>query len=98
MASSALSLNQRKGVIFCTNILCRAKNVPITYHAIMISRLYPIVDVDSLSAGRDEESLFRAICEHATELASAGATVIQYRAKNLTSREVLAHARELRRV
>src|SRR6266704_1222936 len=64
----------------------------------MISRLYPIVDVDCLRAGCNEESLLNTVCEFACELASAGATVIQYRAKNLSSRELLSHGRELRRV
>lgn len=64
----------------------------------MFSRLYPIVDVDCLRAGRDEATLFDAICQFAMELAEAGVTVIQYRAKSLSPREILAHARELRRM
>ena len=63
----------------------------------MISRLYPIVDVDQLRAGFDEQSLLNVVCEYAMELASAGATLIQYRAKHLSPREMLSHGRELRR-
>ena len=64
----------------------------------MISRLYPILDVDCLRATCDESALLKTLCENAVALAAAGVTILQYRAKNLSSREMLAHARELRRV
>ncbi len=64
----------------------------------VLPRLYPILDVDSLHAVRPSEPLLQVVCEFATELASSGATILQYRAKNLSSREMLAHARELRRI
>jgi thiamine-phosphate pyrophosphorylase len=63
-----------------------------------IPLLYPILDVDSLSAGCDEGKLLQTICSHAVELAEAGCTLLQYRAKRLNVREALAQARELRRL
>lgn len=64
----------------------------------MVSRLYPILDVDCLRATCDEALLLKTICDYATAVVAAGVTILQYRAKNLTSREMLAHARELRRM
>jgi thiamine-phosphate pyrophosphorylase len=64
----------------------------------MISRLYPILDVDCLQASCKDSALLKTLCEFALEFVAAGVTILQYRAKNLTSREMLAHARELRRV
>ncbi len=39
-----------------------------------------------------------SVCSHALALAEAGCTLLQYRAKRLNPRELLAHARELRRL
>ena len=64
----------------------------------MLSRLYPILDVDCLRANCDSSSLLKIISDFALELVAAGVTVIQYRAKSLSSREMLAQARELRRI
>ena len=58
--------------------------------------LYPILDADSLVAASG--SAMQAVCQHALALAEAGCTVMQYRAKRLAVREVLAQARELRRI
>jgi thiamine-phosphate pyrophosphorylase len=63
-----------------------------------IPLLYPILDVDSLSAGCEEGKLLQAVRAHALALAEAGCTLLQYRAKRLSAREALRHARELRRV
>jgi thiamine-phosphate pyrophosphorylase len=63
-----------------------------------IPLLYPILDVDSLSAGCEEGKLLRAVCSHALALAEAGCTLLQYRAKRLNARVALAQARELRRL
>lgn len=63
-----------------------------------IPLLYPILDVDSLSAGCEEGALLQSICSHALALAEAGCTLLQYRAKQLNVRAALAQARELRRV
>ena len=63
-----------------------------------IPLLYPIVDADSLSVGCEEGKLLQKVCAHALELAEAGCTVLQYRAKRLNVREALAQARELRRL
>jgi thiamine-phosphate pyrophosphorylase len=59
--------------------------------------LYAIVDAGILGAGVRPEQLTSAICSFAAELAAGGVTVFQYRAKKLCSREMLSHARELRR-
>jgi thiamine-phosphate pyrophosphorylase len=64
----------------------------------MLSRLYPILDVDCLQANCQDGALLKTLCDFADELVAAGVTILQYRAKNLSSREMLAHARELRRI
>jgi len=63
-----------------------------------IPLLYPILDVDSLSAGGDEGKLLQSVCAHSLALAEAGCTLLQYRAKRLDVRAALAQARELRRL
>jgi thiamine-phosphate pyrophosphorylase len=63
-----------------------------------IPLLYPILDVDSLSAGCEEGKLLQSICSHALALAEGGCTFMQYRAKHLGARVALTHARELRRL
>lgn len=63
-----------------------------------LPRLYAIVDAGLLASRVPSEELTAAICDYATELAAGGVTLIQYRAKNLCAREILSHARELRRV
>jgi thiamine-phosphate pyrophosphorylase len=60
--------------------------------------LYPILDADCLSAGCEPGKFLQLVCSHALALAEAGCTVLQYRAKRLNPRELLAHARELRRL
>ena len=56
-----------------------------------LPRLYPILD---RSCFPDEAPLFVA----ARALVSAGCTLLQYRNKTGSSREMLSHARELRRI
>ena len=56
-------------------------------------RLYPILDVGCLP---DRE--LKTIIHFAEELASGGCAVLQYRNKVSNPREILFHARELRRV
>jgi len=63
-----------------------------------LPRFYPIIDAGLLAATVPPERLTAAICDFAAELAAGGATLIQYRAKNLGPREMLSHGRELRRV
>jgi thiamine-phosphate pyrophosphorylase len=63
-----------------------------------LPRLYAIVDAGLLASGVPSEKLTSAICDFASELASGGVTLFQYRAKKLSSREMLSHGRELRRV
>ncbi len=60
--------------------------------------LYPILDADALSSICEPGKLLQTLCSHALALADAGCTVLQYRAKRLTARELLSHARELRRL
>jgi thiamine-phosphate pyrophosphorylase len=65
--------------------------------AMKIPLLYPILDADTLSANCADGTLLQTLGAHALALAEVGCTVLQYRAKRLPAREVLAHARELRR-
>jgi thiamine-phosphate pyrophosphorylase len=65
---------------------------------VKIPLLYPILDADILAATSGGESLMQRLCSHALALADCGCTVIQYRAKRLSAREALSHARELRRL
>ncbi len=60
--------------------------------------LYPILDAEILSAFCEPGKLLQLLCSHALALADAGCTLLQYRAKRLNPREILAHARELRRL
>ncbi len=60
-----------------------------------LPRLYAIVDVACFAAPLRTTA---AIVDYARDLAAGGATFIQYRNKLGTSREMLSHARELRRV
>ena len=55
----------------------------------LLSRLYPIIDRNSF---RDSPS----ICGYAEELVAAGCTLIQYRNKSGSARQILDEARELR--
>jgi thiamine-phosphate pyrophosphorylase len=66
--------------------------------AIKIPALYPIIDADTLNATCAAGELLPAVCAQARALAEAGCTVIQLRAKRLSARELLSHARELRRL
>lgn len=54
-------------------------------------RLYPIVDAVCF---KDDAALFRC----AEELLAAGVTLLQYRNKQGSARQMLSHARELRRL
>jgi thiamine-phosphate pyrophosphorylase len=60
--------------------------------------LYPILDADTMAATCEPGALLQTVCSQALALAEAGCTLLQYRAKRLSAREVLAHARELRRL
>ncbi len=59
-----------------------------------LPKLYAIVDVSCFAAPLRTTT---AIVDYARELAAGGATLIQYRNKVGTTREMLSHARELRR-
>jgi len=61
------------------------------YFLRMLPRLYAILDLGLLPT-------FDALRACALELAGAGVTLMQYRAKNVSPRDMLAHARELRRI
>jgi thiamine-phosphate pyrophosphorylase len=56
-----------------------------------IPRLYPILDASCFS---DDHTLF----QFAETLLAAGVTLLQYRNKQASPRQMLAHARELRRI
>ena len=60
-----------------------------------LSKLYAIVDVSCFAQPLRTTA---AIVDYASELAAGGATLIQYRNKVGSSREMLSDARELRRV
>jgi len=62
---------------------------------VLLPKLYPIVDVSCFALPLRTTA---AIVEYARDLAAGGATLIQYRNKVGTTREMLSHARELRRV
>lgn len=64
----------------------------------MFPKLYAIIDASSLAARGGSEPLIERVCNFARELAAAGVTLMQYRAKDLGAREMLSHARELRRI
>ena len=63
----------------------------------MLPPLYPIIDLDCFAEPKEAERT-TCILAYAQELASAGVTLMQYRAKNASSREMLSQARELRRI
>lgn len=67
------------------------------YHSVVfrLPALYPILDVSCLR-GRGGD-LTAVVLEFARELAAGGATILQYRNKEGSSRAMLSHARELRR-
>lgn len=69
-----------------------------TPRKLILPRLYAIIDAGLLASRVPAEKLTAAVCDYATELAAGGVTLIQYRAKKLPPREMLSHARELRRV
>ena len=56
----------------------------------LVPRLYPILDADCFP---DDNAMFAA----AEELAAAGCTLMQYRNKSRNARQMLDHARELKR-
>jgi thiamine-phosphate pyrophosphorylase len=63
--------------------------------AVQLPRFYPIVDASRFSAVPDP---LGAIVRFALELVEGGTQLIQYRNKSGSAREILSHARELRRV
>lgn len=60
-----------------------------------LPKLYAIVDVSCFAAPLRTTA---AIVDYAKDLAAGGATLIQYRNKVGSTREMLSHAREIRRV
>jgi len=61
---------------------------------IVLPRLYAIVDVDCFRSAGDVAA---AAAQHTRELIAGGASLIQYRNKSGRGREMLAHAREMKR-
>jgi thiamine-phosphate pyrophosphorylase len=64
----------------------------------MFPKLYAIIDATSLAAHGGNDTLLERVCSFARELAAGGVRLMQYRAKDLSAREMLQHARELRRI
>jgi thiamine-phosphate pyrophosphorylase len=60
----------------------------------MLPKLYAIVDAGCFTS---ETDVTGSLCAYARELAAGGVTLLQYRNKNASSREMLSQARELRR-
>jgi len=63
-----------------------------------IPKLYAILDLSCFPELTTEVARTTKLLEIATELAASGVTLMQYRAKSASSREMLSQARELRRV
>ncbi len=63
--------------------------------ALQLPRLYPILDVSSFASAVDATG---AILDFARAIRAAGVNWLQYRDKVGNSRQMLSHARELRRV
>ncbi len=67
----------------------------MAFNNMNLPRLYAIVDASCFAQAPDPSA---ALLAHARELAAGGVTLLQYRNKNDTAREMLAHARALRQV
>src|ERR1700744_4985752 len=65
------------------------------HQPLVLPKLYAILDVSCFAMPLRTTA---AIVEYASDLVAGGATLIQYRNKVGTTREMLSHARELRRV
>jgi thiamine-phosphate pyrophosphorylase len=66
---------------------------------LVLPRLYAILDLTCLSARDSRPPVSSAqVAEYAKELVAGGVTLLQYRAKSLSSREILGQARELKRI
>lgn len=63
--------------------------------ALQLPRLYPILDYSCFASAADPP---RAILDFAKAIQAAGVNWLQYRNKSGNSRQMLAHARELRRI
>jgi len=72
-----------------------AQVVPSTHEGTMLPRLYAIIDA-ALLPGADDQAA--RVATFAGELVKGGATLIQYRNKAGSGRQMLVDARELRRV
>ena len=68
---------------------------PRSAKQVVLPRLYAIVDVEALGSRGD---ITRKLLRWTEELLAGGATLIQYRNKTGSARDMLSHARELRRV
>jgi thiamine-phosphate pyrophosphorylase len=66
-----------------------------TANYLVLPRLYAIVDVSCFAAPLRTTG---AIADYARDLTAGGATIIQYRNKVGMTRQMLSHAREIRRV
>jgi thiamine-phosphate pyrophosphorylase len=70
----------------------------VNIERLRLPRLYTVIDADRIASRVPAERLTSSICDFASELAAGGVTLMQYRAARLSSREMLSHTRELRRV
>jgi len=70
----------------------------MTDRTLHLPQLYAIIDAGLLATRVPAGNLTTEICKFAEALVSGGVTVFQYRAKKVSAREMLSHARELRRL
>lgn len=59
--------------------------------------LYPVIDVECIQREYPARPLLKTVLWYAQELVAGGATILQYRSKQGSPREILSHGRELRR-
>src|SRR5712672_3609260 len=85
---AGLSHRSRRPVTKCSE---RSKREAVRSTQMAFPRLYPILDAVLWPDAN-------ALCAAAAELASAGATLIQYRNKSGNARQMLEHAQSLKSV
>ena len=67
--------------------------------SLALPRLYAILDLDCLASLHPGTSTSPTqVADFAKALAAGGVTLLQYRAKSLSAREMLSQARELKRI
>lgn len=66
---------------------------------LVLPRLYAILDIDCLAGLHTGTAISSMqVADYAKALVAGGVTLLQYRAKSLSAREMLSHSRELKRI